>query len=253
MEQSEETKELDESSMEATSPPGSSIIWDIVRVILMAGVLGGSLWMLYSTPWTRNVTFGNIGKFREWLNQWGGWSWAGFVIIGVALVSIGFPRVALATAGGALFGVILGGLLAQIATILAAVPVFYFTRFFGRDLVMRKIGNRFQRLDKLLSKHGFMVILLIRVCPVGNNFIASYLAGVTAIPFRKYISASFLGYLPESFIFALLGSGFIDHFKLRLWGSVGLFLVLSLFFIWYYRRSILAKNVLKIMREEKSR
>ena len=250
MKQSDEIKDLNKASAESPSKPRGSTGGDIARVILLTGVLAGSLWMLYSTPWTRNMTFGNVSRFREWLNQWGGWSWAGFVIIGAALVSVGFPRVALAAAGGALFGVALGTLWAQIATILAAVPIFYFTRFFGRDLVLRKMGNRFQRLDQLLAKHGFMVILLIRVCPVGNNFIASYLAGVTAIPFRKYISASFLGYLPESLIFALLGSGFIDNFKLRLWGSVGLFLLLSLFFIWYYRRSVLAKDVLKVMREE---
>jgi uncharacterized membrane protein YdjX (TVP38/TMEM64 family) len=227
-----------------------SLVGDIARVILLAGVLVGSLWMLYSTSWLRSMTFGNVEHFRTWLTRWGWWSWAGFVIAGAALVSIGFPRVVLAAAGGAIFGLILGGLLAQLATTLAAGPVFYFTHFFGRDLVTRKLGNRLRRLDQLLGEHGFMVVLLIRLCPVGNNFIASYLAGITAISFRTYLSASFLGYLPESFIFALLGSGFIDHFHFRLWGSVGLFLIFSLFFIWYYRRSSLAKSVLQLMRKE---
>jgi uncharacterized membrane protein YdjX (TVP38/TMEM64 family) len=227
-----------------------SVVGDIARVILLAGVLLGSLWMLYSMSWLRSMTFGNVEHFRTWLTRWGGWSWAGFVIAGIALVSLGFPRVVLAAAGGAIFGLVLGGLLAQLATALAAAPVFYFTHLCGRDLVTRKLGNRLRRLDDLLGEHGFMVVLLIRLCPVGNNFIASYLAGITAIPFRTYISASFLGYLPETFIFALLGSGFIDHFHFRLWGSVGLFLTFSLFFIWYYRRSSLARSVLQLMRKE---
>jgi len=93
------------------------------------------------------------------------------------------------------------------------------------------------------------VVMLIRLCPVGSNFLTNYLAGVTAIPFWTFLTASFLGYLPQSFIFALLGSGFADHPKLRLWGGAML-AAFSLSFIWYFRRSKEGAKILAAMRGE---
>ena len=56
--------------------------------------------------------------------------------------------------------------------------------------------------------------------------------------------------LPESFIFALLGSGFADHPQLRLWCGIILLVVFSLFFIWYFRRSKEGAKILAAMRKE---
>src|ERR1039458_4611399 len=118
------------------------------------------------------------------------------------------------------------------------------------ELVARRMGRRLQRFDDLLGEHGFMVVLLIRLCPVGNNFLTNYLAGVTAIPLGTFLTASFVGYLPESLIFALLGSGFTDHPHLRLWGGIGLLVAFSLFFLWYFRRSKEGAKILAAMRRE---
>jgi uncharacterized membrane protein YdjX (TVP38/TMEM64 family) len=112
------------------------------------------------------------------------------------------------------------------------------------------MGRRLQRFDDLLGQHGFMVVLLIRLCPVGNNFLTNYLAGVTAIPLRTFLAASFIGYLPQSLIFALLGSGFADHPQLRLWGGAALLAAFSLFFLWYFRRSKEGAKILAAMRKE---
>ena len=136
-----------------------------------------------------------------------------------------------------MFGVVLGTLWSQVAMTLAILAPFLYSRHLGRELVARRMGRRLQRFDDLLGQHGFMVVLLIRLCPVGNNFLTNYLAGVTAIPLGTFLAASFVGYLPESFIFALLGSGFADHPQLRLWGGAILLAAFSLFFIWYFRRS----------------
>jgi uncharacterized membrane protein YdjX (TVP38/TMEM64 family) len=166
------------------------------------------------------------------------------------LVSIGFPRIVLSAVGGAMFGVVLGTLWSQVAMTLAILAPFLYSRHLGRELVARRMGRRLQRFDDLLGQHGFMVVLLIRLCPVGNNFLTNYLAGVTAIPLGTFLAASFVGYLPESFIFALLGSGLADHPQLRLWGGALLLAVFSLFFIWYFRRSKEGAKILAAMRAE---
>lgn len=208
--------------------------------------------LLKITPWGRDAALGNIWHFRSWLARWGGWSWIMFLLIGTALVSIGFPRIALAGVAGAMFNIYWGILLAQLATTLAAAPGYYYAHFWGRDLAMRKMGNRLQHLDGMLENHGLKVFLLIRLCPVGNAFLTNCIAGVSAVRFSDFMLATFLGYLPETIIFALLGGSFAGNYDLRLWSSIGLLILFTLGFIWFFKKSAFAAKIQSIMREEKS-
>jgi uncharacterized membrane protein YdjX (TVP38/TMEM64 family) len=217
---------------------------------MLAGFLIVSIWLLTLTPWSRGATFDRVARLQQWLAQWGVWAWLVFAAVGTGLVSIGFPRIILAAVGGAMFGVVLGTLWSSLAAALAILAPFLYSRHLGRALVARRMGRRLQRFDELLGEHGFMVVLLLRLCPVGNNFLTNYLAGVTAIPLATFLVASFVGYLPQSFIFALLGSGLGDHPQLRLWSGAVLLAIFSLFFIWYFRRSKEGARILAAMRGE---
>jgi len=233
----------------APAPPRSA--WsDVWRVLLLAGFLILSTWLLSLIPWSHGKTSDKVADLQQWLAHWRGWAWLAFAVAGTGLVSIGLPRIILSAVGGAMFGVVFGTLWSQVAVTLAILAPFLYSRHLGRDLVARRMGRRLQRFDDLLGEHGFMVVLLIRLCPVGNNFLTNYLAGVTAIPLGTFLAASFVGYLPESFIFALLGSGLADHPQLRLWGGALLLAVFSLFFIWYFRRSKEGARILAAMRAE---
>jgi uncharacterized membrane protein YdjX (TVP38/TMEM64 family) len=233
----------------AQAPPRS--VWgDVWRVLLLAAFLIVSAWALTLTPWSQGKTSDKVARLQQWLAQWGGWAWLAYAAAGTGLVSIGLPRIVLSAVGGAMFGVVLGTLWSQVAMTAAILAPFLYSRHLGRELVARRMGRRLQRFDDLLGQHGFMVVLLIRLCPVGNNFLTNYLAGVTAIPLGTFLAASFVGYLPQSFIFALLGSGLADHPRLRLWGGVILLAAFSLFFIWYFRRSKLGAKILAAMRTE---
>lgn len=222
---------------------------EIVRILLTATVILGGVLYLRHTPWWRQLAGGNAELFRRWLAQWGAWAWAGFLLIGTGLLSVGFPRLALSAIAGALFGVFYGTVLAELATTLSAIPAFYYTLFVGRDMVTRRLGGRLQKFNALLEQHGFMVMLLIRLCPVGNSFITNCLAGLSAIRFNAYLLASAIGFLPLTFIFAYFGGGIVGHSSLHLVFSVGLFAAFSLIFLWYFRHSPLAREIMAIMRD----
>ena len=217
---------------------------------MLAGFLILSAWLLTLTPGSQGAPSDRVAQLQQWLARWGVWAWLAFGVAGIGLVSIGFPRIGLAAVGGAMFGVVLGTLLAQVAMTLAILAPFLYSRHLGRELVARRMGKRLQKFDDLLGQHGFMVVLLIRLCPVGNNFLTNYLAGVSAIPLGTFLAASFIGYLPQSLIFALLGSGFADHPQLRLWGGAALLVAFSVFFLWYFRRSKEGTKILSAMRGE---
>ena len=232
----------------ATTAKPRSALGDVLRVLSLAAFFIAATWLLTITPWGRGAILEKAARLQQWLAQWGAWAWLVYVVVGTGLVSIGFPRLALAAVGGAMFGVVLGALWSQVAMTLAIIPPFLYSRRMGREMVARRMGRRLQRFDELLGQHGFMVVLLIRLCPVGNNFLTNYVAGVTAVPLATFVAASFLGYLPESFIFALMGSGLADDPRL-LWGGALLMAALSLFFIWYFRRSKEGAKIVQAMRE----
>jgi uncharacterized membrane protein YdjX (TVP38/TMEM64 family) len=246
----EESAPATAATKAATPAPPRSPLSDIWRVLWLAGFLIVCGWLLTLTPWSQGKTSDKVVHLQQWLAQWHGWAWLAYAVAGTVLVSIGFPRILLAAVGGAMFGVVLGTLWSQVAMTLAILAPFLYSRHLGRELVARRMGRRLQQFDDLVGQHGFMVVLLIRLCPVGNNFLTNYLAGVTAIPLVTFLTASFLGYLPESLIFALLGSGFADHPQLRLWGGAILLAAFTLFFIWYFRRSKEAAKILSAMRGE---
>lgn len=245
---------VETSTPPPVAPPGRTFSGgELVRVALLAAFVLGAMLFLRYTPWGQSLKshLENAGRFRQWLAQWGHWSWLVTLLVGTAAISVGFPRIAFSGLAGALCGVVWGTVLAQVATTLAAAPSFYYTRFIGREMAVRRMGNRLQRFDGLIRERGFMVFLLIRICPVGNAFVTSCLAGVSGVRFRDYIAASFLGFLPETFIFALLGGGFGAASQLKLWSSIALLALFSLGFAWYFKKSAFAAQIVNIMREGK--
>jgi uncharacterized membrane protein YdjX (TVP38/TMEM64 family) len=235
---------------ERTTPINNpSTINEVVRVVLVAAFILGAMYIIHATPWGRNLAFRNVERFRNWLDQWGDWGWIMFLLVGTGLITAGFPRIVLSAVAGAMFGLILGIFLAQIATVLGAIFNYCYIRFLGREMAMRRMGNRLQKLDGLLKEHGFMVLLLVRLCPIGNAFLTNCIAGVSAIGFWSFVFSSFLGFLPETIIFALLGSGFSANFQLRLLSSVFLFIIFSIGFIFFFKKSMFASKLYQILRE----
>lgn len=239
------------------APAGRRLrLGEVLRLALVVGFIVAALWGLRQTEWGHRLTSGKLedlrawmGAMRAWIDQWGAWSWAIFTLVASGLMSVGVPRLALAVAAGVMFGALEGTALAQLASTLSAVPAYYYTQFMGRAVIERRMGPRLRQIDALLGEHGFLVMLLIRVCPVGNAFLTNCLAGMSAIPFRTYLTASFIGFLPQNFIFALGGSSLSGpHFKSLITLSLALQVTFTLAILWFFRRSPLAKRVLAVMR-----
>ena len=67
--------------------------------------------------------------------------------------------------------------------------------------------GRAARLDGFLTANPFTATLTLRLLPVGNNFALNLLAGVSGIAAAPFVLASALGFVPQTAVFALLGSG----------------------------------------------
>jgi len=78
--------------------------------------------------------------------------------------------------------------------------------------------------------------LLIRLLPAGSNLLTSLTAGVSSAPALPFIAGSALGFIPQTFIFALTGTGVSIDPAMRIGLSVVLFLISAALGIYLYRR-----------------
>lgn len=159
-----------------------------------------------------------------------------FVLLAGLLAGIGFPRQAISFAGGYAFGLIEGTTLALFGTVLGCIGSFGFARFFGREFVTSRFSDRVRKVDGFLSEHPFSMALLIRLLPVGSNLLTNLTAGVSSAPALPFIAGSALGFIPQTFIFALTGTGVSIDTVQRIGSSVALFLISAALGVYLYRR-----------------
>jgi uncharacterized membrane protein YdjX (TVP38/TMEM64 family) len=159
-----------------------------------------------------------------------------FVAVGGLACGLAVPRHFVSFFGGYAFGVGLGTLLAIVATEFGCALTFFYARLVGRPLLAKRFGARVQRIDDFLSASPLAMTLLIRLLPVGNNFGTSLAAGVSRVPAQPFLLGSLLGYIPQTLVFALAGSGIETGAGARLALAVLLFFVAAIIGIWLYRK-----------------
>ena len=158
-----------------------------------------------------------------------------FVAVGGVVTALAVPRHVVSFLGGYAFGLGLGTALALAATELGCLLTFFYGRFVGRPLVSARLGARVRRIEDFLAANPFSMTLLIRLLPVGNNFATSLAAGVSRVPARPFLSGSLLGYLPQTVVFTLAGSGVEMGGGVRVAFAVLFFVVSGAIGIWLYR------------------
>lgn len=159
-----------------------------------------------------------------------------FVAVGGLATALAAPRQIVSFLGGYAFGLALGTALALAATELGCVLAFFYARAVGRPLVAKRLGARVRRIEDFLAANPFSMTLLIRLLPVGSNFVTCLAAGVSRVPAGPFLLGSLAGYLPQTFVFTLAGSGVEVGGGLRLAFAVVFFVVSGAIGIWLYRR-----------------
>lgn len=159
-----------------------------------------------------------------------------FLLAGGLLTAIGLPRQIFAFLAGYAFDVWLGTLLGTLAAVLGCMLSFGYARLLGQNLLRTRLGKRIQRFDGFIQVHPFAMTVLIRFLPVGNNLLTNLVSGASSIRAWYFFSGSLLGYLPQTLIFALVGSGVHVNQGVNIGLAVSLFLVSGGLATYLYRR-----------------
>jgi len=159
-----------------------------------------------------------------------------FLVVATLLASIGLPRQVVSFTAGYAFGFVDGLLMAMVASVCMCVATFFYSRFLGRAFVARHFADKVRRVDAFLGHNPFASTLLLRFLPVGSNLATNLAGGLSSARAVLFLAASAVGYVPQTAVFALLGSGIEVDPVLRTGLSLVLFIVSALLGLYLYRR-----------------
>lgn len=159
-----------------------------------------------------------------------------FVLVAGSCAAIGLPRQIVSFMGGYAFGLGPGLALALLATVFGCICTFFYARLLGQKLVLSRAPRRIKKIDAFLQRAPFTMTLVIRLLPAGNNALTCLAAGVSSISAVRFISGSALGYIPQTAVFVLVGSGSSISSEIQILVSALLFLVSAGVGLMLYRK-----------------
>jgi uncharacterized membrane protein YdjX (TVP38/TMEM64 family) len=129
-----------------------------------------------------------------------------FVAVYCLVTGLSLPgAVILTLAGGFLFGSVLGTLLVNVGATTGATLAFLASRYLLRDWVETKFGSRLAPFQEGFSKNAFNYLLTLRLIPLFPFFLVNMVSGLTRVSPGTYISATAMGIIPGSFVYAFAG------------------------------------------------
>ncbi len=150
--------------------------------------------------------------------------WGPLAMIALLVVATIFspiPNSLIIIAMGATYGPVWGAIIAIIGATLASSFAFFLARKFGEKLVER-FFSKTHFLHRFLTKNAFPTIFILRLIPSVSFDMVSYGVGLTKIPFRTFIVASFLGTIPGLISYVLIGAGLTSDNNLS-WAGVSMY------------------------------
>jgi uncharacterized membrane protein YdjX (TVP38/TMEM64 family) len=129
-----------------------------------------------------------------------------FILLYAVATLAPVPKNVLTAAAGLLFGFVEGIAIVLLAALLGALAAFALGRALGRDAVERITGARVARVDALLSRHGLLAVLGVRLVPVLPFTAINYAAGLTAVRIGDYLIGTALGMIPGTVAYVALGA-----------------------------------------------
>ncbi|WP_204848476.1 TVP38/TMEM64 family protein [Rhodopila globiformis] len=138
---------------------------------------------------------------------------AAYVLLYMAVVTLAVPgAVVMTLAGGAIFGLPEGTVLASFASSFGAAAAFLASRFLFRDWVKRRFQSRLEQVNRGLEKDGWVYLLSLRLVPVIPYTLINLVFGVTAIPLALFYGVSQIGMLPATIVYVNAGTR-LEHVR----------------------------------------
>lgn len=143
----------------------------------------------------------------RWIDSTGYLGIGAFWLVYVVAALVGIPRTPMHVAAGVMFSFPVAMLVVLAGAASAQTLTFTIARTVARDWVARQVAQspRVQQLLELVDEEPFKIVFLVRLNLFIPGVLKGYGFGTTNVPFRTYLAASVLGFLPVGLAHVYLG------------------------------------------------
>ncbi|MEM7384308.1 MAG: VTT domain-containing protein [Verrucomicrobiota bacterium] len=151
-------------------------------------------------------TFLSAEGTSVWLESFGSWAWAAGLAVLASDLFLPIPSTVVMAALGYLYGPWWGGCLSALGSVLSGLLGYGLCRGLGQRAARWIAGDEdLNRGRRLFARSGGWIVAISRWLPVFPEVISS-LAGLTRMPFSRFLPALLCGGLPLGFTFAAIGA-----------------------------------------------
>jgi uncharacterized membrane protein YdjX (TVP38/TMEM64 family) len=118
------------------------------------------------------------------------------------------PLLAILSVNVALFGLAGGLLWSWISSLAGAALAYAIARHWFRELVLRRVTSGFL---KKIEESGHVYLFLLRVFPFAPSNLVNFAAGISGMPFRRYLLATAAGNLLFQLAVSLIVEGLLSE------------------------------------------
>lgn len=179
---------------------------------LPLGLLIAGLVLFFALGWQRYLSFDMLRSYRGELMQ--------FVVAHrllaplvymvayAAIAAFSLPGGAVTTVlGGFLFGPYLGTVYVIIGATLGATLLFLVARTTLGAVLAARAGPFLHRMEAGFRENALSYLLVLRLVPLFPFWLVNLVPAFLNVPLGTYVLGTFLGIIPGTFVFALVGSG----------------------------------------------
>src|SRR6202171_2274030 len=149
-----------------------------------------------------------IAAFLEWVQGAGLWGALLFGLASIPAAVLFVPASVLTLGAGFVFGVARGMVIVSLGSTAGAAAGFMAAGTVGRDWVAGRLAGHpaLDAVGRAVESEAFKVVLLTRLSPLFPYNLLNYAFGLSSVPFKTYVLASWIGMLPGTLMYTYLGS-----------------------------------------------
>ena len=145
------------------------------------------------------------------------------ILIIAISVSLMGPITPVCILSGFYFGLVSGLIICIIGEVIGAVIVFIYARYFFKNNLLNKLGNKFRTIKDGFNRNAIIYLLFIRVIGGTPFGIQNLLPAIFDMKFRDYFIATIFGVIPWAYILSSIGNSIGDIVEAKEFDSSMLF------------------------------